>query len=234
MERLWNLGGKAWNYEYKYRRGGKTLCALYLKKGSSGFMVIFGKGEQEKFEENRQKFSSRIQEIYDSSTTYHDGKWMMFPADDSSLFDEYLNLLMIKRRPKQKIKISGGNMKYPWIDPFLREMNGVTYDFKEEWNWDRYMIDGKMFAAICRDDQGKEKLISLKLDPLEGDFLRQQYKDIIPGYYMNKVHWNSVLADGEVPDDLLKDMLEKSYALIFAKLTKKRQKELCGEAGGTI
>ena len=102
MERLWNLGGKAWNYEYKYRRGGKTLCALYLKKGSSGFMVIFGKGEQEKFEENRQKFSSRIQEIYDSSTTYHDGKWMMFPADDSSLFDEYLNLLMIKRRPNRK------------------------------------------------------------------------------------------------------------------------------------
>lgn len=102
MERLWNRGGKAWNYEYKYRRGGKTLCALYLKEGSSGFMVIFGKGEQEKFEENRQKFSSRIQETYDSSTTYHDGKWMMFPAGDPSLFDEYLNLLMIKRRPNRK------------------------------------------------------------------------------------------------------------------------------------
>ena len=46
---------------------------------------------------------------------------------------------------------------------------------------------------------------------------------------MNKVHWNSVMADGEVPEDLLKDMLEKSYSLIFAKLPKKRQKELLDE-----
>ncbi len=32
MERLWNSGGKRWTYEYKYRRGGKTLCALYAKE----------------------------------------------------------------------------------------------------------------------------------------------------------------------------------------------------------
>lgn len=41
MERLWNTGGKNWVYEYKYRRGGKTLCSLYAKKNSLGFMIIF-------------------------------------------------------------------------------------------------------------------------------------------------------------------------------------------------
>ena len=49
MERLWNKGGKAWTYEYKYRRGGKTLCALYARENCIGFMIIFGKDERAKF-----------------------------------------------------------------------------------------------------------------------------------------------------------------------------------------
>ena len=69
-----------------------------------------------------------------------------------------------------------------------------------------------------------------ELEPADGDFLRQQYEDIIPGYYMNKIHWNSVKADGEVPDDLLKDMLDKSYRLVLASLSKKKQKEILGDA----
>lgn len=40
MEQLWNHGGKKWIYEYKYRKGGKTLCALYAKEQTIGFMVI--------------------------------------------------------------------------------------------------------------------------------------------------------------------------------------------------
>ena len=48
MERLWNKGGKAWTYEYKYRRGGKTLCALYARENCIGFMIIFGKDERAK------------------------------------------------------------------------------------------------------------------------------------------------------------------------------------------
>ena len=43
-----NTGGKNWTYEYKYRRGGKTLCALYAREGCMGFMVIFGKEEKGK------------------------------------------------------------------------------------------------------------------------------------------------------------------------------------------
>lgn len=117
-------------------------------------------------------------------------------------------------------------MKYNWVDEFLMEMKGVTRDFKEEWNWTRYLLADKMFAAVCKDVSGADQLITLKLEPLEGDFLRQQYEDIIPGYYMNKVHWNSVKVDGAVPDELLKDMLEKSYGLVLKKLPKKKQEEL--------
>lgn len=117
-------------------------------------------------------------------------------------------------------------MKYHWIDEYLMSKPAVTKDLKIEWNWIRYMIDGKMFAAILLNHSNQPYYINLKLDPLDGDFFRQQYKDIIPGYYSNKQHWNSINPDGEVPDELLKILLDKSYLLVFNKLSKKRQKEL--------
>lgn len=118
-------------------------------------------------------------------------------------------------------------MRYAWLDVEMLQKPGVTKDLQAEWNWIRYQIGGKMFAAICLDDAtGKAVYITLKLDPAEGEFLRQQYADIIPGYYMNKVHWNSVKADGTVPDDLLREMLEKSYRLVLGSFSKKKQKEL--------
>lgn len=46
MDCVWNKGGKAWKYEYKYRRGGKTLCALYARENCIGFMIVFGKDER--------------------------------------------------------------------------------------------------------------------------------------------------------------------------------------------
>lgn len=117
-------------------------------------------------------------------------------------------------------------MRYPWINDFLLSKPGVTKDLQKDWNWVRYHIGGKMFAAICLDENDKPYYITLKLEPVEGDYLRQQYEDIIPGFYMNKVHWNSIKPDGEVPDDLLKDLLDKSYQLVLGGLSKKKQKEI--------
>lgn len=117
-------------------------------------------------------------------------------------------------------------MKYDWIDEFLLSKGGVTKDFKAEWNWIRYQLGDKMFVAVCLDNNDNPHYITLKLDPAEGEFLRQQYDDIIPGYYMNKVHWNSVKADGEVPDELLKDLLDKSYRLVLSGFSKKKQQEI--------
>ena len=55
MDCLWDQGGKAWSYEYKYRRGGKTLCALYARENCVGFMVILGRDERLQFEGVDQK-----------------------------------------------------------------------------------------------------------------------------------------------------------------------------------
>ncbi|MCX4356495.1 MAG: DUF3788 domain-containing protein [Oscillospiraceae bacterium] len=105
MDRLWNKGGKAWTYEYKYRRGGKTLCALYARENCVGFMIILGKDERLKFEENREDYSKEVQRIYDEAKTYHDGKWLMFEPTDASLFEDFIGLLRIKRKPNRKQRI---------------------------------------------------------------------------------------------------------------------------------
>ena len=102
MECSWNKGGKAWKYEYKYRRGGKTLCALYARENCIGFMVILGKDERLKFETDRDNYPKEVQRIYDETKTYHDGKWMMFEPTDTSFFDDFIKLLSIKRRPNRK------------------------------------------------------------------------------------------------------------------------------------
>lgn len=120
-------------------------------------------------------------------------------------------------------------MRYHWLEEYLLSKPGVSKDFKKEWNWIRYQIGGKMFAAVCLDEEDRQFYITLKLEPIEGDFLRTQYEDIISGYYMNKVHWNSIKPEGEVPDELLKDLLDKSYSLVFGGLSKKKQREILEE-----
>ena len=102
MEQLWNDGGKNWIYECKYRRGGKTLCALYAKSNCVGFMITFGKAEREKFEEIRGNLANDICRQYDEAKIYHDGKWVMFEPTNTGEFDDYMKLLSIKRNPNRK------------------------------------------------------------------------------------------------------------------------------------
>lgn len=120
-------------------------------------------------------------------------------------------------------------MKYDWLDAYLLQKRGVTKDLQPVWNWVRYHIGGKMFAAVCLDDAGRPYYINLRLEPMNGEFLRAQYAgDVIPGYYSDKVHWNSVNPDGAVPDDTLRAMLDESYRLVLGGLPKKRQREALG------
>jgi predicted DNA-binding protein (MmcQ/YjbR family) len=116
-------------------------------------------------------------------------------------------------------------MKYPFIDAYCLKKLGVIKDYKEEWDAIRYMIGGKMFAMQGNHKDGRP-ILSLKGDPFINITLRETFLDIIPGYYMNKEHWNSVYLDGTVPDAIIKRMIDDSYLLVYNTLTKTMQHEL--------
>ncbi len=103
MVTSWDVGRKAGIYEYKFRQGSKTLCALYAREKGFGFMVIFGKNERERFEAVREHFSTYIQSVYDNTHQYHDGKWLMFDVADDSHLSEIKDLINIKKKPVKQI-----------------------------------------------------------------------------------------------------------------------------------
>lgn len=103
MEQIWNNGGKKWIYEYKFRKGGKTLCAFYFKDDTLGLMIIFGKNERMKVEEIRNELSCSVLEAYDHAETFHDGKWVMFTITDDLILEDLKKLLFIKKKPNRKL-----------------------------------------------------------------------------------------------------------------------------------
>ena len=83
------------------------------------------------------------------------------------------------------------------------------------WTVMRHNVNKKSFALIY--ERGGRLCVNLKCNPVEADILRQGFKDIIPAYHMNKIHWNTIMTDGDVPDAGLRDMIRKSYELIKPK-----------------
>lgn len=121
-------------------------------------------------------------------------------------------------------------MRYPWFDEYCMAKPGVTKDHKAEWSWNRYMVGGKLFAAVMVNGEGGVTGISLKCEPEFGDHLRNTFDGITAGYYMNKVHWNTVWMDREeVPDKIVREMADRSYRLIFSALPKKTQAAILAE-----
>lgn len=118
------------------------------------------------------------------------------------------------------------------LDDILLAKNGAEKDFKLEWEWWRYMIDGKLFAALLRpsikydSEYAEHDLLTIKCDPLYSEQLRAEYPDILPGFYTDKRNWISIRLDSDVPNELIVELCEHSYRLVLSKLTKKRQREI--------
>lgn len=80
-------------------------------------------------------------------------------------------------------------------------------------------VHGKIFALTGLDEA--EFKVNLKCDPEYAIQLREKHDEIIPGYHMNKKHWNTVKFDGKLSDKLLKELVDHSYTLVFNSLPKK-------------
>lgn len=85
-------------------------------------------------------------------------------------------------------------------------------------------VMNKMFALISLDTIPTR--INLKCNPDRALELREQHPAIIPGYHMNKQHWNTVNCDGSLRNDLIRELIDHSYDLIVASLKKADQEKL--------
>jgi predicted DNA-binding protein (MmcQ/YjbR family) len=80
-----------------------------------------------------------------------------------------------------------------------------------------YKVAGKMFALT---DINTFESINLKCDPDLAVELRERYPAVLPGYHMSKKHWNTVLMDGSISNQLIRDWIRQSYDLVAASLPK--------------
>ena len=88
-----------------------------------------------------------------------------------------------------------------------------------------YKIKGKMFLLISLDDIPPR--INVKTDPDQSIELREAYPDnILPGFHMNKKHWNTVSSDGTISNELFKELIDHSYDLVVQGLPKKLRDQL--------
>lgn len=77
---------------------------------------------------------------------------------------------------------------------------------------DKSAGEGKLFAIIANDSDPLR--LSLKCDPQLAEILREKYESVVPGYHLNKKHWNTIICTGQLSDDEIKDLARHSYDLV--------------------
>lgn len=115
-------------------------------------------------------------------------------------------------------------MNVEQLREYCMSKKGVTEEFPFDDVTLVFKVMGKLYAITPLD--APEAKVNLKCDPDRAVQLRDEYADIQPGFHMNKKHWNTVHLERELEDSLIHELIDHSYDLVVAKLTKKLQKEL--------
>lgn len=107
---------------------------------------------------------------------------------------------------------------------YCLEKKGAVEDFPFDDVTLVFKVMGKIFALTGLDEV--ECKVNLKCDPELAISLREQSPDVIPGFHMNKKHWNTVYCERELPEKTLKELIDHSYGLVVAGLRKKDRETL--------
>lgn len=104
------------------------------------------------------------------------------------------------------------------LTKYLLSKKGSTSGYPFDETTLVFKIMNKMYALVAEDETPLR--INLKCDPAEVQILRGMHKSIIPGYHMNKEHWNTVILNGSLPDELIFKLIDDSYNLVVKGLKK--------------
>ena len=110
------------------------------------------------------------------------------------------------------------------IRHYCLSKKGATESFPFDDKTLVFKVMGKMFALAALEYNPPS--INLKCDPERAEELREEYSGVEPGYHMNKKHWNTVVFDDSIDDELAKGWIDDSYELIVISLNKKLKTEL--------
>jgi predicted DNA-binding protein (MmcQ/YjbR family) len=104
---------------------------------------------------------------------------------------------------------------------------GVTEHFPFDEETLVFKVGGKMFALSSLKEWEKgTPSVNLKCDPERCEELRAEFEAIKPGWHMSKTHWNTIEFNKDVPDKMMRELIDHSYDLVFKSLTKKLQLEI--------
>jgi len=109
------------------------------------------------------------------------------------------------------------------IREFCLSLKGVTEDMPFGDDTLVFRVMNKIFALV---NLSGEPRINLKCDPEKAIALREEFSAILPGYHMNKQHWNTIVMDGSLKKNLVSSLITHSYELIVASLPKAKKEEL--------
>lgn len=104
---------------------------------------------------------------------------------------------------------------------------GVTEHFPFDEDTLVFKVGGKMIALSSLSEwENNRPGVNLKCEPDRAEELRAAYDGITPGYHMSKIHWNTVSINRDVPDKMVRELIDHSYELVLGSLTKKLQNEI--------
>ncbi len=115
-------------------------------------------------------------------------------------------------------------MKYKLAKKYLLDKPESREDFPFGPDVAVFKVKSKMFATLSIND--KTANMNLKCEPNRAAALRDVFEAVIPGYHMNKLHWNTIILDGSIPQNEIKNMIDHSYALVVKGLKKAEKNAL--------
>ena len=115
-------------------------------------------------------------------------------------------------------------MNFESLKKYCEDKKGCTTEFPFGPDTMVFKVAKKMFGLIPIDEDILR--INLKGIPADNLQLREKYPAILPGYHMNKLHWNTIVVDGRISNDKIQEMIDLSYELVYNKLTKAAREQI--------
>lgn len=123
-----------------------------------------------------------------------------------------MSLVQPTKEPKGQLDSTFSPLTHKEVEDYILSMPDARLDYPFGEDVAVYKTGDKMFALIREKKQPVQ--LSLKCDPLLAETLREKYESVLPGYHLNKKHWNTIICTGQLNLEEIKDLIRHSFELV--------------------